>query len=93
MRSIVLAWCLFACGGTGDVHALKACDQAWMANGFQQCEAACVDAQTALGAAGAACQASTSDGTPVSCSKTFVYQGVTGCCAADPPRVRFAECN
>lgn len=93
MRALVLLLALAAChGGATNVHALRTCDAAWTANGFSQCEAACVDAQVALGAAGAACDATTADGVAVSCSKTFTFDGVTGCCASDPPKVLFAEC-
>ena len=52
-----------------------------------------MDATTALNARGAACQGHTSVGA-VDCSKTFVSQGVTGCCATKPPpQVLFAECD
>jgi hypothetical protein len=95
MRSFVLAAVLSACGGGEmvDPHAFRMCDQAWMQNGFDQCEAACVDSSVALLAKGAACEANTTAGSLVSCSKTFVFEEVTGCCAADQPRLLFAECQ
>jgi hypothetical protein len=96
MRSIVVLVILAAgsCGdGPADPHALARCDETWARNGFEQCEAACVDSMTALLAAGAACKASTSAGTLVDCSKTFAFEGITGCCSAAPPRLHFAECQ
>ncbi len=99
MRANVLAMMLAAChGGTSgpdapvDIHALVACDQAWNANGFTRCETACVDSTTALDAMGAACQGHTSTSV-VDCAKTFVFLGVTGCCASKSPQVLFAECD
>lgn len=96
MRSLVLALVLsaLACGADGpvDIHAVVACDQVWIANGFTRCEQACVNATIALGAMGTACQAQTASG-PIACSKTFDFQGVTGCCATNPPQVLFGECN
>lgn len=98
MRSSVLALALStsACGGDDggliDIHALVACDQAWTRNGYNECEAACVNSTIALNAMGIACQAHTSAGT-VSCSKTFEFQGVTGCCASHSPQVLFGECD
>jgi hypothetical protein len=41
---------------------------------------------------GAACAATTSTGS-VSCSKTFEFEGVTGCCATSPGQVLFGECD
>ncbi|MBS1123344.1 MAG: hypothetical protein H6Q90_5572 [Deltaproteobacteria bacterium] len=95
MRSIALALILSACSGGEmvDPHASLGCDQAWVNNGFNECEAACVDSAIALGAMGQACQATIFSGSTVSCSKTFAFQGVTGCCAADRPRILFAECQ
>jgi hypothetical protein len=98
MRAIVLV--LAAChGGSApapdtaiDIHALVACDQSWIANGFTQCENACVDATTALDAMGPACAGHTTVGA-VACSKTFVFLGVTGCCATRSPQVLFASCD
>lgn len=98
MRSIVLVLIVsaFACGGDDggpiDVHALAACDAAWIRNGYTECEAACVNSTIALGAMGVACQAHTSRGA-VSCSKTFMFEGVTGCCASYTPQVLFGECD
>ena len=97
MHSIVVALILStsACGGADgpvDIHAVVACDQVWIANGFTQCEEACVNATTALNAMGTGCQAHTSSGA-VACSKTFEFQGVMGCCATNPPQVMFGECN
>ncbi len=90
---------LVACGSSPTppdapfgVHELVACDHIWQENGFTDCEGACYDATTALNASGAACDGATSTG-PQHCQKTFVYQGVTGCCASAPPKVSFAECN
>jgi len=98
MRSaVVIVWVASACGsGTSppvDVHAVEDCDSSWMANGYTQCEAACVDATIALGAMGSACEATTSDGTVVDCSHTLTFHDAIGCCASDAPRVLFAECN
>jgi hypothetical protein len=96
--SIVLALVLAACGAGSDPlpvdpHEVQACDASWTANGYDQCEAACVDSGTALGAMGAACHAATIDGAVVNCSKTFAFEDVVGCCASDPPRVLFAACE
>ena len=98
MRSTLLLLILSAtaCGGDDggpvDIHALKGCDDAWTRNGFTQCETACVNSTIALTAMGTACQAHDVAGA-VSCSKTFEFQGATGCCAASSPQVLFAECD
>lgn len=95
MRSLLVLVVLSACGGDDppiDIHELVGCDDAWVRNGFTECEAACVDSARALGAMGPACQAQTSSG-PASCSKTFVVQGVTGCCIASRPQILFGECD
>lgn len=96
MRSIVLALVVTAsaCGGDDpiDLHALGACDQVWIRNGYTECEAACENSTRALNAMGSACPAHTSAG-PYSCSKTFELQGVTGCCASRSPQILFAECD
>ncbi len=77
-----------------DIHALGACDQSWKDNGFTACETACQAALPALTASGPSCQARTSTG-PVSCSKTLVFESVTGCCATSSTtsQVLFAECD
>jgi hypothetical protein len=93
-RSCALVFALLAAcdGGPVDIHAIHSCDDGWKRNGFTDCEAACVASSVALGAMGTACQATDVAG-PVSCGKTFVFHGVTGCCASMPPQVLFAECD
>jgi hypothetical protein len=85
-----------ACGGDDavpiDPHALVGCDAAWTRNGYTTCETACVDSTIALNAKGAACVAHTAVG-QVNCSKTFVFDGTTGCCASVLPQVLFGECE
>jgi hypothetical protein len=94
VRSALVALILSACGGgTTDPHSMADCDQGWIQNGLTQCEAACVPSGTALGAMGAACSAHTAQAKPVSCSKTFVFEGVTGCCSVEDITVHFAECD
>jgi hypothetical protein len=96
-RLLVLT--LAACGASGpsdamipiEPHAHVACDDIWTANGFTDCEEACVDATTALNAMGAGCAAATSSG-PVTCQKTFKFRELTGCCASSEHTVLFAEC-
>lgn len=63
-----------------------------MDNMFDVCELGCENSGIALGASGPACEAETVEGISVSCSKTIVFDGVTGCCSVDPPEVHFAEC-
>jgi hypothetical protein len=92
MRLLVVLL-LMACGGPEDPHAEADCDQGWLQNGFDQCEAACANSSKALGASGAACQAETIEGAPVSCSKTLEFEGVVGCCSTDGTEVHFAECE
>jgi hypothetical protein len=97
MRTLVLALMLIACSGDDgatpiDIHAVVGCDDAWVRNGYTECENACVNSTVALNANGPACEAHTSNG-PVSCSKTFVFEGAMGCCASHPPMELFAECN
>lgn len=95
MRAFVLAFILTACSGDDgpvDIHAIVACDDAWVRNGYTDCENACVNSTVALTASGPACEAHTSVG-PVSCSKTFVFEGATGCCASNPPKQLFGECD
>jgi hypothetical protein len=77
-----------------DIHALGECDQTWKNNGFTECEAACKASLPALTASGTSCPAHTSAG-PVSCSKTFQFEGVTGCCASSAitAQVLFGECD
>jgi len=92
---IVLLLCL-GCGGSEDPHSAGTCDQGWVQNGFETCELACEDSGIALGASGASCQAVTSDNSPVTCSKTFEFEGITGCCSVDSiddSVVHFAECQ
>lgn len=98
MRVLFALMVLAACGGddTGpvdvDIHALAPCDSIWKNNGYTECENACVDSAVALHAQGTACEATTVVG-PVSCSKTFVFDGVTGCCISHDPQIIFGECN
>jgi len=95
MRSLLgVVLVLAACGDDApvDPHELRTCDQTWINNGYDRCEAACVASATALTAMGPACEASTSIGT-LNCSKTFVFSGVTGCCATSPGQVLFGECE
>jgi hypothetical protein len=95
MRALVLALVITACsddGGPTDVHAIVACDDAWMRNGYTACERACVASSVALNASGPACDAHTATGR-VSCSKTFLFEGAVGCCASDPPKQLFGECD
>jgi hypothetical protein len=91
---------LAACSGHGgspdaapDPQGPGTCDAVWMQNGFSQCDLGCANSSIALAASGPQCQARTSVGNPVDCSKTFVIFGVTGCCASDPPRLLFATCT
>jgi hypothetical protein len=93
---VALALWLSACAGNDTPvapHSAGTCDGGWTQNGFDQCEAACADSSIALDASGASCEAMTIAGDSISCSKTFVFSGVTGCCAADTPSVLFAECQ
>ncbi len=92
MRSVLGVVILFACGGSTDPHAVEACDQGWVQNGFVDCEAACANSSRALGASGPACDAETIDGISVSCSKTLDVDGVAGCCSTAGDEVHFAEC-
>lgn len=96
MRALVLALILTACSGDDavpiDIHAIVGCDDAWVRNGYTECETACANSTVALAASGAACTAHTSNGL-VSCSKTFVFEGTIGCCASHPPRELFAVCD
>jgi hypothetical protein len=80
--------------GPVDPHALGECDQTWKNNGFTECEAACKQSSPALTASGMSCEAHTTMG-PVSCSKTFVFEGATGCCASSAitSKVLFADCD
>ena len=92
-HAFALALLASAACGAGDPQAPGTCDAAWVKNGFTKCDAACADSGPALGAMGPSCDATTASGADVNCSKTFAYDGVTGCCAADPPRAAFAECK
>ena len=77
-----------------DRHAPGTCDSIWVANGFDQCEAGCMDATLALNAMGATCMARTTAGMPVGCTATFVADdGATGCCVSQAPNVYFADCQ
>ena len=85
-----------ACGGPDDPHAPGTCDQGWVQNGFDTCELACESSSKALGASGPGCEALTIDEAPVTCSKTFVFEGVAACCSldsVDDSIVHFAECQ
>jgi hypothetical protein len=89
---------LAACGADDvmmmvDRHAPGTCDSIWTANGFDQCETGCVDSAIALNATGASCDAKTVGGNAVFCQKTFVFAGVTGCCASQAPSLFFADCQ
>jgi hypothetical protein len=90
---IVLAACGTDGGMTVDRHALGVCDSVWTANGFTACETGCMDSSVALLATGPSCQAKTATSSPVSCAKTFVFDGVTGCCASELPNLYFADCQ
>ena len=92
MHRLLLAM-LTACGTSGpvDPHAHVTCDTIWTANGFTDCEQACVDATTALNAMGIGCEATTTTG-PLRCQKTFEFEGAVGCCASRTPSVLFAAC-
>jgi len=91
MRAVLL-WFLVACGSQ-DPHADGTCDPGWVNNGFDSCELACEDSGVALGASGPACNAVTVDRATVSCSKTFDFEGVRGCCSVNDTEVHFAECQ
>lgn len=93
MRSLVLVAALFGCGGDRDPHAPGTCDQGWVQNGFDTCELGCENSSQALGASGPACSARTLDEQPVSCSKTFTFDGVVGCCSVEGTEVHFADCE
>lgn len=81
-------------GGPIDPHELGECDQTWKNNGFTECEAACKASSPALTASGMPCEAHTTMGA-VSCSKTFVFEGATGCCASSAitSKVLFGDCD
>ena len=76
-----------------DRHAAGTCDASWIANGFTICEAGCADSNKALLAQGPSCNGKTLAGVAVSCQRTFVFDGATGCCASDPPNLYFADCQ
>jgi len=89
---LLLAVVLGACGDR-DPHAAATCDGPLQANGFTECELACADSSVSLVASGPSCQGITVSGSTVDCSKTFEFEGVTGCCASNAPQLRFAECQ
>jgi hypothetical protein len=94
---IRVLWVLLAACGTTmpppvDRHAPATSDQTWIANGFDQCETACVDAQMVLTASGPSCMAKITSGMQVSCTATFDFDGTTGCCVSQTPHVYFADC-
>jgi len=94
LRILVLT--LAACGSEAtprDPQADGACDQGWLQNGFETCDLGCEDSATALTASGTGCAALTLEASPVNCSKTFVFDGVTGCCSVDDTAVNFAKCE
>ena len=98
MRSLAsfMVLLLLACGTNTPPlppHDATSCDGGWTQNGFDQCEAACADSTVALGASGPSCEATTIAANTIDCSKTFTYDGVMGCCAANQPMVLFAECQ
>jgi hypothetical protein len=92
VHRLVLVICL-GCGGSDDPHAAGTCDQGWVQNGFDTCELACENSSIALNASGPACEALTIDNASVSCSKTFEFEGATGCCSVDNTVVHFADCQ
>ena len=94
MRALVLAVMLIACSDDGphDPHEIIDCDATWVRNGYTECERACASSTIALNASGPACEAHTSAGS-LSCSKTFVFEGTTGCCTSVAPKQLFGECN
>jgi hypothetical protein len=87
---------VIACGGSDkpprDPHAAGDCDGSWTANGYTACELGCADASAALGAMGPTCQGTLATGDAFTCVKTFEFDGQTGCCASDKPRVLWADC-
>jgi hypothetical protein len=84
------------CGGSDkpprDPHGAGTCDSSWTANGYTDCEAGCADAGAALGAKGPSCQGTLGSGAAFTCTKTFEFDGQTGCCASDKPQVLWADC-
>jgi hypothetical protein len=93
-RLIVMFAMLTACTGEDapEPHEFVECDMAWRQNGYTECEGACQKSSPALLAMGPSCPGRTSNG-PVSCSKTFEYMGIAGCCIASSPQMLFAECD
>jgi hypothetical protein len=89
VKLAIVVW-LCACGGDPDPQ--PSCDDGWTRNGFTTCDDGCFDSIRALTASGPACLAHSSVGR-VDCSKTFVADGITGCCASDLPYIRFAACD
>jgi hypothetical protein len=97
VKYLLVLFVLGCCGGDDtealhEPHDAVACDSAWTANGFTDCEAGCADSAAALGATGPSCDGTLATGSAFACFKTFVYNGVTGCCASDKPHLYWADC-
>lgn len=96
-RSLFLvALFLVACGGDdpsteNDLHSLTTCDVTTINPGMP-CERACA---THRDETGIACEALTTDDTPVTCAGTFGLDGEIGCCVMLPEQIvlRFAVCQ
>ena len=93
LKLIVIASTLLVTACTGDPHDLGSCDSTWRQNGATKCEAACESAGPALNASGPSCSAETSAGAPFTCTATFEWDGIRGCCSRDGAQVNFAECD
>lgn len=78
---------------SGDPHELGSCDSTWRQNGATACEAACEEARPALNASGSSCTAETSAGAPFTCTATFEWEDIRGCCSRAGTTVNFAECE
>jgi hypothetical protein len=82
-----------ACGGD-DPHDIVTCDPAWGIEGEMGCELACKTVP--LGDPDAPCSLATHpDELSRSCSRTFEFDGVRGCCVptASQMPVQFFECR
>lgn len=92
----ILVVLVISCGGSDksprDPHAAAACDGSWTANGYTDCEAGCADSAAALGATGSGCAGTLASGDAFTCVRTLEFDGQTGCCASDKPRVLWADC-